>query len=90
MNFTEKMTIPSTIFMQTIDNEMIILDTKSENYFGLDSMGTVMWEQLSRDSSIEVLVHYMLEHYDVEENIVKQDISVFIKNLVKNELIILG
>jgi len=87
MNLQNNISIPATVFAQIVDNEMVILDTKNENYFGLDPIGTVMWEQLTQTGSIEKLYTYMLEHYDVEEIILKKDIEIFIQNLVKNRLI---
>ena len=82
--------MPSTVFTQVIDEEIVILDTQSENYFGLDTMATVMWEQLRVNPSLEALVQYMLEEYDVQEYVLKEDIKMFINNLVKNKLITLG
>jgi len=90
MNFTEKMTIPSTVFAQEVDDEMVIMDTQSENYFGLDAMGTQMWQILIENGSLENLKIKILEMYDVEENVLRQDIEVFISELLKNKLINIG
>jgi len=90
MNFTKKVRITDSVFTQVIDDEMVILDTESENYFGLDSIGTVMWEQLRVNNSLEELAQYMLEHYDVQEGVLKEDIKTFVTNLVKNKLISIG
>jgi len=90
MNFRQKVHIPSHIYIQAIDDEMVLLDTQSENYFGLDGMGTVMWEQLSVSPSLEDLAEYMLKTYDVEEDVLHADITTFIDKLVKNKLITLG
>ena len=90
MNFTEKITIPSTVFVQTVDDEMVILDMQSENYFGLDAMGTEMWQTLVENNTLENLKNVMLKTYDVEENILKHDIEVFIAELLKNKLISIG
>jgi len=90
MNFTEKMTIPSTVFAQEVDDEMVIMDTESENYFGLDAMGTQMWQILIENGSLENLKIKILEMYDVEENVLRQDIEVFISELLKNKLINIG
>jgi len=90
MNFTEKMTIPSTVFAQEVDDEMVIMDTQSENYFGLDAIGTQMWQILIENGSLENLKIKILEMYDVEENVLRQDIEVFISELLKNKLINIG
>ena len=90
MNFTEKVTIPNTVFAQVVDDEMVILDTQSENYFGLDAIGTDMWQILMDSHSVENLKKVMLEKYDVEEEVLEHDIKIFISELLKNKLITLG
>ncbi len=90
MNFTDKVTIPSTVFAQVVDDEMVILDTESENYFGLDTIGREMWQILVENGSLENLKTTMLEKYEVKESVIKHDIEVFIDTLVKNRLITIG
>jgi len=90
MNFTEKITIPSTVFAQVVDDEMVIMDTQSENYFGLDAIGTQMWQILVENSALENLKIKILEMYDVEESVLKCDIEIFISELLKNKLITIG
>ena len=90
MNFTEKITIPNTVFAQEVDDEMVIMDTQSENYFGLDAIGTQIWHILVEDSSLTNLKMKILEIYDVEENVLKHDIEVLLFELLKNKLITIG
>ena len=90
MNNAEKIIIPSSVFAQLVDDEMVLLDTESENYFGLDAVGTVMWQQLVETPLLDVLKSYMLEQYEVEEERLKKDIEIFVKTLVDHQLITLG
>jgi len=90
MNFTEKIMIPDTVFAQIVDDEMIIMDVESENYFGLDAIGTQMWQILVEDSSLANLKKMILKMYNVKEDVLEQDIEIFISKLLKNKLITLG
>ncbi len=90
MNNAEKIIIPSSVFAQLVDDEMVLLDTESENYFGLDAIGTVMWQQLVENPWLDVLKSYMLEQYEVEEERLEKDIKIFVKRLVEHQLITLG
>ena len=90
MNNAEKIIIPSSVFAQLVDDEMVLLDTESENYFGLDAIGTVMWQQLAENPLLDVLKSYMLEQYEVEEERLEKDIEIFVKTLVDHQLITLG
>ena len=88
MNLKEKIKPLETAFTQMIDDEMIILDTQSENYFALDAIASVMWEQLSRHHSPQILYEYMLENYEVESTKLLEDIKNFIQTLLDHKLII--
>ena len=90
MNFTEKIIIPNTVFAQVVDDEMVIMDTQSENYFGLDTIGTQMWQILVENNSLENLKIKILEMYDVDEKVLTHDIEIFISKLLKNKLITIG
>jgi ornithine carbamoyltransferase len=90
MKNIENVSIPSTVFAQVVDDEMVLLDTQSENYFGLDAIGTEMWQVLNRHQNTNALKVYMLEHYEVSEDMIEKDIQTFINNLVENKLITVG
>jgi len=90
MNIRQKVTIHDRVFSQIIDDEMVLLDTQSEAYFGLDAIGCEMWKQLEKNPSLEALKTYMLSHYEVEASQLSQDMAHFIDHLVKNKLIEIG
>ena len=46
MNFTQKVNFFDTVFAQEVDDEMVLLDMNSENYFGLDTVDSDIWQLL--------------------------------------------
>ena len=90
MDFTKKITIPKTVFVQRVDDEMVIMDTQSENYFGLDAIGSQMWQILVKESSLKSLKKRILAMYEVEESVLERDIEIFVNELLKNKLITIG
>jgi hypothetical protein len=90
MNSTDKIHIPLTLFTQMIDDEILILDTQSQNYFALEGMGRIMWEYISEHHSCEGLEQHILEMVDVDVSQLREDIAVFIETLKKNRLITIG
>jgi len=88
MDFTQNIMPIATAFTQMVDDELIILDTQSENYFALDAIGAVMWEELSKNHSSQRLYAYMLKHYEVDASILKKDIETFIQTLLSHNLLI--
>jgi len=75
------------ILYQDIEDELIILNIKEENYLGLDKVGTNLWNILLNSSSIKHAYDQMLEEYEVEPEILKNDLNNFINELEKNGLV---
>ena len=65
----------------------MLLDLKSECYFGLDSVGTRMWRLIERDGSLKSVHDALLEEYDVEPARLQQDLEMLIEQLAKAGLV---
>ena len=74
-------------FVQRVDNETVILDTKSEKYFGLDAMATVIWEYLQQVGSLRETHKEVLKVYEVDSKVLERDVCRFIEELLKVGLI---
>ncbi len=90
MNSTDTIHIPLTLFSQIIDDEILLFDTQSKNYFALEGMGRIMWEYISEHHSCEGLAQHILEMVEVDVLRLEEDIYVFIETLKTNKLITIG
>ena len=87
MNLNQKIIISDQVFAQEVDDEMVLLDMNSENYFGLDETGSAIWQQLSESGSLQVTYDALLEEYDVEPTQLENDIVTFVQKLVDAGLV---
>lgn len=87
MNINSKITLPSSVFIQEIDDEIIILDSLTKEYFAINEIGKVIWNLMSQSKKLEDIKTEMLELYEVEENQLENDILNFIKALEEKGLI---
>ena len=87
MNLNKKVTFADTVFAQEVDGEMVLLDMKSENYFGLDEVGTAIWQAMQEKESLKEVFEVLLEQYEVEEDVLKNDLVIFVKKLKESGLI---
>jgi len=69
---------------------MILLDMNSENYFGLDEMGTSIWQAMQEKESLQAVFSTLLEEYEVDEEVLKIDLFHFVDRLEKSGLITLS
>ncbi len=75
------------ILYQDIEDEIIILNMKDENYMGLDQVGARMWNILLSSNTIQDAYDQLLEEYKVEPDTLKKDLNNFINELIKNDLV---
>jgi len=65
----------SNIIWSIVDDEAVLLDTSSGHYFSLNPLATEIWKRLHRGDSINRIVATIADKYEVEEEVVKRDIS---------------
>ncbi len=86
---TESLAVPSHILLQELPNQgLIFLDLRSEEYFGLDAVGTRMYELLVATGSVEAAHGQLVEEYAVDPDQLKTDMSAFVDDLVERGLLV--
>ena len=86
---TQKIEISSEVLTQEVGGETVILDLKSESYFGLDEVGTRIWQLLQEQDDIQAITATMLNEYDVEEKQLEKDIQDLLTQLNKAGIVTL-
>ena len=79
--------IPSELLLQAVDNETVILDPRSGNYFTLDSVGTDMIELFRKNDSIEVTAQAMSEKYDVSKETIQAGLVGLLNEMADQGLV---
>jgi hypothetical protein len=87
INLTQKISVPQDVLVQVIDGESVLLNLQNEQYYGLDDIGTRMWEVLTNNQSIEESYQVLLAEYQVEPEQLRQDLQSLIEKLVEHGLV---
>jgi len=87
ISFNQKITISQEVLSQEVDGETVLLDLQSENYFGLDEVGTRIWQLLQEKKNLQEVFDALFEEYDVEEQQLEKDMKEHIGKLVETGLI---
>ncbi len=87
MNIKSKVILSNNVFAQEIDDETIILDAITQEYFSLNEIGKVIWSLLSENKNLEEIKAQMLEMYEVPEEQLEKDVLNFLQALAKKGLI---
>jgi ornithine carbamoyltransferase len=76
-----KVKISSEVLSQEINGETVLMDLASEQYFGLDAVGTRVWQLLKEGRSRQQLAMLLLDEFAVEQEQLEADITVFLEKL---------
>ena len=87
MDLNQRVTFADTVFAQEVDGEMVLLDMNSENYFGLDAVGTDIWQAMQEKGTLQEVLEALLEQYEVEEDVLKKDLLNFVDKLQESGLV---
>jgi coenzyme PQQ synthesis protein D (PqqD) len=82
-----KLKIPDDVMFRILGGEAVLLNLASGTYFGLDDVGTRMWQLMSEHRSTEKVIEVMLEEYEVEESLLQRDLDKLVKDLTDNGLV---
>jgi uncharacterized protein (UPF0332 family) len=87
MTLESSITISDTLFVQEVDDEIVILDTNTQEYFNLTGVGKVIWNLFEDTKSLKEVHAKMLERFDIESDTLEYDLLNFIKELETKKLI---
>lgn len=85
--FSARLTVPADVLMRDLGGEAVILNLKSETYFGLDEVGTRMWALLTTAPSIEAAFEILRVEYDVAPERLRDDLEALIGQLLEKGLL---
>lgn len=83
-----KYKINDTILYEKIDGEYIIFDTVTENYLRVNEIGSIIFQEIIANSDCLKLKERVFCSYEVDKEVLEQDINDFLKELKSNNIII--
>lgn len=75
------------VLFQTVADEAVLLNLDDNRYYGLDDIATRMWQMLMEHGDVDAVVRQMLEEYDVEEPVLRLDLTALLTEMEQNGLI---
>jgi len=87
ISFADRAIVPSNVLIRFLDQESVLLNLNTERYFGLDSVGTRMWQLVTSGPTIEGAYFQLIEEYDVDPDTLRSSLAELLEHLVENGLI---
>ena len=87
ISFSDRVRVPDDVLVSRLQEDSVILNLDSERYFGLDHVGTRFLSVLTTSESIDAAYHSLAEEYDVDREVLRQDLVALIQNLLQQGII---
>ena len=74
---------------RVIDTETLVVDVKAGLLFPLNSVATRIWQLCDGEHSVDEIVRLVTAEFDADKQMVEEDATGFLRELLKRELILL-
>src|SRR5579862_8378667 len=75
------------VLSREIRNETVLLDLKTENYFGLDGVGPRIWQLIKDGASLPQIEATLTAEYEVGDEVLTRDLEQFVQDLTQAGLV---
>ncbi len=81
MNLNQTITLSPDVISQEVSGETVLLDLESENYFGLDEIGTRIWQLIKESGDLQAIYNTLLAEYEVDEERLHTDLEALLEEI---------
>ena len=79
--------IPEHVLARKLEDEMVLLNLDSGEYFGLNDTGTRVWELLADGRSSEEVIERLTEEFEVASEVASSHVSTLCNELIEAGLL---
>jgi hypothetical protein len=90
VSFQDRVKVSPDVLFRLVGDEAVLLNLTTERYFGLNPIGTRIWNVLSTSESIQTAYETLLREYDVDPARLRADLEELVGDLLAQKLIEAG
>ena len=79
--------VPEGVVFRDVEGETVILDMNNGTYFGLDPVGTRMWQLLIEHARLDAVVTALLAEFEVDPGTLRADLLDLVTALESKQLL---
>jgi hypothetical protein len=87
LTFSDRAAAPAHVLVRLLDQESVLLNLESEQYFGLDETGTRMWQVVTNSPNIDSAYQKLLAEYEVPPEMLRENLNELLGHLVEHGLL---
>jgi hypothetical protein len=78
---TDQFLVHPSVITRELSGETVLLNLESGVYYGLDTVGTRVWQLLTQGRTIASVCDRMIEEYDVAPDVLHADVTRLVGEL---------
>ena len=87
MNLTDKISVLPQVVARAVGKETVLLDLASGTYFGLDPVGSRIWQLMEENKTLAEICDVMIEEYEVSREELERDVLALLRQLADKQLV---
>ena len=76
------------VVVRELEGEMVLLNLASGTYFGLDRVGTRVWQLVEEQATLDRVLAVMREEFDAPADVLERDVLQLVSQLAAQGLVV--
>jgi hypothetical protein len=72
-----------------MDGSKVMLSIEKGKYYSLGQVGGLIWDLMESPTKIQIIIGNLMDRYEVGEEACKEQVLAFIRQLIKEDLVVL-
>lgn len=82
-------TLGTDAVFRELDGEAVILDLGSGTYFGLNAVGTRIWQLIDQHGRLTAVLDELCQEYDADRDVLERDLLALVGRLADARLVVM-
>lgn len=71
----------------TVDNDLVMMSLEKGTYYGLDTIGSHIWEHIAEPIAVHTLCQKLTDQFEVDATQCQADVLAFLNELLKEKMV---
>jgi hypothetical protein len=90
LSLDRRVTISEDAVFRELDGEAVILQLEAGVYFGLDPVGTRLWQLIETHGELALVLNAALEEFDAAREVLEHDLLQLVSELAEKQLVVVS
>jgi hypothetical protein len=86
----QRFEVDGDVLYQPVEDEVVLLNLKSQQYYGLDAIGARIWQLLVETGNVDTVADRLCEEYDADRSRVLHDVESMVQDFCAAGLVKTG